>query len=468
MNIKLYNSSSKQLEEFRTIEENKVRMYVCGMTVYDYCHIGHARVLIVFDVLFRHLQLLGYDVVYVRNITDIDDKIIQRANENSENFLQLTKRFIDAMHEDAAALNVLTPSKEPLATDHIKEIIIMIEKLLANGHAYVAGGGDVLYSVKSFANYGKVSGKNIDDLQAGARVSVADDKRDPLDFVLWKLAKPEEPSWDSPWGEGRPGWHIECSAMSTTYLGNTFDLHGGGLDLQFPHHENENAQSEGATCQAFANHWMHVGFVQVDKEKMSKSLGNFFTIREVLKQYHPEVIRFFILTSHYRSPLNYSNENLENAKAGLSRLYTALRGLVPDAENCDGELVDQFKSKYYVAMNEDLNTSEALAVLFELAKEINKIKESQPKQANQLAALLIELANGGLGVLQEEPEKFLRSGVAAEEGGLSDSEIDSMLQQREEARKNKEWAEADRLRDLLQDSGIILEDSANGTIWRRK
>jgi len=375
--LQIYNSLSKKKETFTPIEPGKVRMYVCGMTVYDYCHIGHARVLVVFDMVARTLRARGFDVTYIRNVTDIDDKIIQRANENGESIDALTGRFIAAMHEDADALGVQRPDQEPRATRHIGEILTMIGQLIQNGYAYVAPNHDVYYRVRKFANYGQLSGKSLDDLQVGARVEADEAKDDPLDFVLWKAAKPGEPSWDSPWGPGRPGWHIECSAMSTCCLGNHFDIHGGGLDLQFPHHENEIAQSEGATGEKFVNLWMHNGFVRVNEEKMSKSLGNFFTIREVLKHYDPEVVRYFILASHYRSPLNYSDDSLEQAKAALARLYTALRDL-PEAAvppNSDAE------QRFFEAMDDDFNSPVAVSVLFDLAHDINKVRGSDPRQA---------------------------------------------------------------------------------------
>ena len=401
----VHNNLTRQKEPFRPINPQNVRMYVCGMTVYDYCHIGHARVLVVFDVIYRYLRKLYGEqhVTYIRNITDIDDKIIARANENRESFQDLTERFITAMHEDADLLGVMRPNEEPRATVHMDEIIAMIQALVERGHAYAADNGDVYYDVSSFADYGRLSGKQLDDLRAGARVEVDEAKADPLDFVLWKAAKPEEPSWDSPWGKGRPGWHIECSAMSTHCLGNHFDIHGGGLDLQFPHHENEIAQSCAATGEAFVNVWLHNGFVRVDDEKMSKSLGNFFTIREVLEQYAPEVVRYFILTSHYRSPLNYSDKHLDNAKSALTTLYTALRGLAGSAV----EVGNAFNSRFETAMRDEFNTPEAIAVLFDLAKEINRQREADPEQATQLAAQLRQLGSL-LGLLQDDPEAFLQ------------------------------------------------------------
>jgi cysteinyl-tRNA synthetase len=459
--LHIHNSLTKQKEELRPIEPGKVRMYVCGMTVYDYCHLGHARVLVVFDVVARYLRERGFDVTYVRNVTDIDDKIINRANENHEPITDLTNRFIAAMHEDAAALGVLPPDEEPRATGHMSEIIQMISKLVEKGLAYVAANGDVYFDVSKFEHYGELSGKHLDDLRAGARVEIDEAKDDPLDFALWKSAKPEEPSWDSPWGDGRPGWHIECSAMSTHCLGDHFDIHGGGQDLQFPHHENEIAQSEGATGHKFVNVWMHNGFVRINEEKMSKSMGNFFTIREILERYSPEVVRYFILTSHYRSPLNYSDESLDNAHAGLVRLYTALRGL-PEA-GIDSARLAPFRERFEVAMDDDFNTPEALAVLFDLAREVNRTRDDNIDQAAGLAAGLRSLGSV-LGILAQPAEAFLRAGADAE---ATDSEIDDLIRQRNEARDSKDWAEADRIRDRLQELGIVLEDGAGGTRWRR-
>jgi len=461
--LKIYNSLSKQKETFKPIEPGKVRMYVCGMTVYDYCHVGHARVLVVFDVVYRYLRYLGLEVTYVRNITDIDDKIINRALENGEEFHALTERFIEAMHEDAEAIGVLQPDLEPKATDNIDAILEMIDTLKKKGMAYQAGNSDVYYSVKSFPGYGKLSHKKLEDLQAGSRVEVDEAKQDPLDFVLWKPAKPDEPMWDSPWGKGRPGWHIECSAMSTRFLGNHFDIHGGGLDLQFPHHENEIAQSEGCTGEHFVNYWMHNGFVRINEEKMSKSLGNFFTLREVLERYQGEEIRAFILSSHYRSPLNYSDEQLDHARQALTRLYTALRGL-DDAEPLDE---GAYESRFQEAMNDDFNTAEALAVLFDLAREINKARETNNQRAAGLGALLRRLGDV-LGLLQSDPEVYLKGGDTGSEEGLSDSEIDELIEARQQARQGKNWAESDRIRDQLQEAGIILEDGAQGTTWRRQ
>lgn len=437
-------------------------MYVCGMTVYDYCHLGHARMLVVFDAIFRYLKVSGYRVTYIRNITDIDDKIIKRAIENGETIQQLTERFIQAMHEDTDALLIERPSAEPRATDNIAAIIKMVETLVEKGHAYCADNGDVYYSVGSFAEYGKLSGKRPDDLLAGARVEKDESKRDPLDFVLWKAAKPGEPFWPSPWGDGRPGWHIECSAMSTTQLGAHFDIHGGGQDLQFPHHENEIAQSEACTGQQYVNYWIHNGFVRVNEEKMSKSLGNFFTVRDILKHYQAEEVRFFILNSHYRSPLNYSDEQLDNARAALTRLYTALRGI---EETPLGDFGEDYRARFKDAMDDDFNTPEAMAVLFELAREINRLREHDAVSAAQAAALLVELG-GVLGLIQSTAENYLKAAPSAK--GLAAEDVEALVAQRTEARANKDWAESDRLRDLLKEQGIVLEDSAKGTSWRRE
>ena len=459
--LKIYNTYTNQKEEFKPIEAGKVRMYVCGMTVYDLCHLGHARVLVVFDMVTRYLKSQGYDVTYVRNITDIDDKIIKRANENGEDFNLLTNRFITAMHEDAEALGVLPPDDEPRATTSMDDIINMITTLQEKGYAYAADNGDVYYDVSKFETYGLLSGKKTDELRSGERVAVDEYKDDPLDFVLWKAAKPDEPFWESPWGNGRPGWHIECSAMSTCCLGNTFDIHGGGQDLQFPHHENEIAQSEAATGEKFVNTWMHNGFVRIDDEKMSKSLGNFFTVREILERYRAEDIRYFILASHYRSPLNYSDQVLDNAGAALTRLYNSLRDIeITEMDSSSDEFVKRFED----AMNEDFNTAEAVAVLFDLANQINKFKSSDLTKASALAATLKHLA-GIIGLLQEDPDVYLKSGGSAD--GLSDEEINSLIQQRTQAKVDKNWSEADRLRDELKSQGIELEDKGAETNWRR-
>ena len=462
--LKVYNSLTRAKEEFVPIEPGRVRMYVCGMTVYDFCHLGHARVLVVFDVIVRHLRSRGYDVTYVRNITDIDDKIIARASERGENMTQLTDRFIAAMHEDADALGVLRPDLEPRATESMPDILAMIQKLVDKGYAYQGDNGDIFYSVSRFEGYGQLSGKRIEDLRSGARVDVEEAKRDPLDFVLWKAAKPGEPSWPSPWGDGRPGWHIECSAMSTECLGAHFDIHGGGMDLQFPHHENEIAQSEGATGEHFVNYWIHNGFVQVDEEKMSKSLGNFFTVREILQRYQPEEVRYFILSSHYRSPLNYSDDNLDKARGALQRLYTALR----DAGTAPGvDPQPEVDVRFRAAMDDDFNTPEALAVLFELARDINRAREQgQTELAGRLAGALRTLG-GRLGLLQADPESYLRGQPGAARQGPTDDEIDALVSQRDAARAGRNWAEADRLRDQLTALGVMLEDGPAGTRWRR-
>jgi len=478
--LQIYNSLTRKKEEFVPIEPGRVRMYVCGMTVYDLCHLGHARVMVVFDVFYRYLRERGYEVDYIRNITDIDDKIINRANDRGEPFGDLTERYIAAMHEDSEALGILPPTQEPRATAHMAEILAMIQALLDKGHAYRADNGDVYYDVRSFPDYGKLSGKSIDDLEAGARVEVGELKRDPLDFALWKASKPGEPAWDSPWGPGRPGWHIECSAMSTSCLGSHFDIHGGGADLQFPHHENEIAQSEGATGEPFVNLWMHNGFVRVNEEKMSKSLGNFFTVREILTRYRPEEVRYFILTSHYRSPLNYDDEHLDNARAALTRFYTALRGLLPaDAQPSDGEA---FLQRFHEAMDDDFNTPKALAVLFDLAKEINQVRGADASRAVGLGARLRELG-AILGILQDDPNAYLQGHISPVHTTVTDhavgtdhvtvtkkyteDQVDVLIKQRAEARKSRNWAEADRIRDELQSANILLEDGPEGTSWRR-
>jgi len=458
--LKIYNSLTRKKEIFKSIEPGKVKIYVCGMTVYDLCHLGHARVLVVFDTVTRYLRYSGYDVTYVRNITDIDDKIINRANENGEDFTVLTGRFIKAMHEDAHALGVLPPSEEPSATASMNEIIVMVQTLIDKGHAYAADNGDVYYDVSSFRDYGKLSGKKLEDLRAGERVAVDENKEDPLDFVLWKAAKPGEPSWESPWGKGRPGWHIECSAMSTCCLGNHFDIHGGGQDLQFPHHENEIAQSEGATGETFVNLWMHNGFVRINDEKMSKSLNNFFTVREILKLYKGEEIRYFVLASQYRSPLNYSDQLLDNARTALSRLYNTLRGLKLPQE-CDDN--DPAVEKFRQAMDDDFNTPEAMAVLFDLAGQVNRLRDGDMVAATHKAAVLRKLANV-LGLLEADPEHFLQTGAGDEE---SSAEIEALIAARKQARQDKNWSEADRIRDELDAMGIVLEDKDGKTIWRR-
>ncbi len=465
--LQIFNSLTRQKEKFRPIDPGKVRMYVCGMTVYDHCHVGHARVMVVFDIVLRWLRAKGYDVTYVRNITDIDDKIIARAQENGEDVRNLTDRFINAMHTDLAALGILPPTHEPRATGAIADILALIQTLLDKGFAYVRTGGDVYYDVSRFDRYGQLANKKLDDLQAGARIEIEAAKDDPLDFVLWKAARPGEPSWPSPWGAGRPGWHIECSAMSTRCLGEHFDIHGGGMDLKFPHHENEIAQSEAASGQPYVNVWMHNGFVQVDNEKMSKSLGNFFTVRDVLQCYPPEVVRLFILSSHYRGPLNYADEHLNHAKASLTRLYTALRGLPV----IDASIDHAWQQRFAQAMDDDFNTPEALAVLFELAREINRLRASDETAAALAGAYLRQLG-AWLGLLQTDPETFLRgtaeASTTADSHKYSEADIDTLIGERTQARLAKNWAEADRIRIRLQAAGIVLEDTPKGTIWRRE
>ncbi|MEC7642055.1 MULTISPECIES: cysteine--tRNA ligase [unclassified Idiomarina] len=459
MALTLFNTLTREKETFTPREAGRVGMYVCGVTTYDLCHIGHARTYVAFDVVVRYLRKIGYDVTYVRNITDLDDKIIKRAAENGEPFDALTQRYIDEMHRDFAALNLLEPDVEPRVTQHMDDIIRMIESLVTQGYAYQADNGDVLFDVSTFDDYGRLSRQNLEQLQAGARVDVEASKLDPLDFVLWKKAKAGEPSWHSPWGEGRPGWHIECSAMNKAHLGETFDIHGGGSDLTFPHHENEIAQSCCANQTNYVNYWMHSGMVQVDDVKMSKSLGNFFTIRDVLNAYDAETVRYFLLSSHYRSQLNYTQDNLEQAHAALERLYTALRGLTP--EQPDENLRLPYWNQFTDAMNDDFNAPEAMSVLFELVREINKARDNDAERAAQLAHVLIELADV-LGLLQQSPESFLQGG-ADDEVAL----IEALIAQRNKARAEKDWAAADDARDRLTEMGIVLEDGANGTQWRR-
>ncbi|GAB1425717.1 MAG: cysteine--tRNA ligase [Thauera sp.] len=459
--LSIYNTLSRTKEVFTPIEPGKVRMYVCGMTVYDFCHLGHARVMVVFDMVTRWLRASGLDVTYVRNITDIDDKIIRRAAENGEPIRALTDRFIAAMNEDAAALDVLPPDHEPRATDYVPHMQSLIARLEQKGLAYVAANRDVCYAVRKFEAYGKLSGKSVDELRAGERVDVAQGKNDPLDFVLWKHAKAEEPGevkWDSPWGAGRPGWHIECSAMSSALLGQHFDIHGGGMDLQFPHHENEIAQSEGAHDHAFVNYWMHNGFVRIDDEKMSKSLGNFFTIREVLQKYDAEVVRFFILRAHYRSALNYSDVHLEDARSALTRLYTALKS-VPIEGEASVDWDEAHGRRFRAAMNDDFNTAEAVAVLFELANEVNR--SASPGLARQLKAL-----GAVLGLLERDPVVFLQAGLPTA-AGLDGAAIEARIALRDAAKKARDYAEADRIRAELTAAGVALEDGPAGTSWRR-
>ncbi len=455
MSLRIYNTLSRALESFSPLEPGHVRMYVCGMTVYDLCHLGHARSMVAFDVVQRWLRASGYKVTYVRNITDIDDKIIKRAVENGETIRSLTDRMIDALHQDADALGIERPTLEPRATEYVPQMLGMIARLQDKGLAYQAGNGDVNYAVRKFPGYGKLSGKSLDELNAGERVAVADGKHDPLDFVLWKSAKADEPAdvrWQSPFGEGRPGWHIECSAMGCELLGESFDIHGGGADLQFPHHENEIAQSEGATGKPFARTWMHNGFINVDNEKMSKSLGNFFTIRDVLKEYDAETIRFFVVRSHYRSPLNYSNVHLDDARGALKRLYTALDLVTPAEVQIDWS--NPYAARFKAAMDEDFGTPEAVAVLFELAAEVNRSKSPE-------VAGLLKVLGACLGLLQAEPQKFLQAGAE----GVDAAGIEAQIAARAEAKAAKNWAEADRIRKELLDQGIVLKDSAAGTTW---
>ena len=461
--LRIYNSISQSKETFKPIEAGKVRMYVCGITIYDYSHIGHARTFVAFDVVARYLRFSGYDLKFVRNITDIDDKIIARANENGESIEDLTGRFEKIMHEDFDSLGMIKPDIEPKATQSITEIIDIIETLIDKDYAYQGANGDIYYHVPRFSDYGKLSKQNLDALQAGERVDVASDKKNPMDFVLWKMAKPGEPSWSSPWGEGRPGWHIECSAMSKKCLGDHFDIHGGGSDLQFPHHENEIAQSEAANGCCFANTWVHTGMVQVDKEKMSKSLNNFFTIRDVLALYRAESVRYFMVSSHYRSQLNYSEDTLKSADAALERLYLSLR----DLDLSKLPKIDQqsaYIAKFAEAMDDDFNTPEASAVLFEIAKEINRTKTEDEDAALRLAAILVHLG-GVLGILQQTPEDFLKSSSTGEDDDVA--KIDRLIAERNQARADKNWARADEIRDQLHQEGIILEDKDGKTGWRR-
>ena len=457
--LQIYNTLTQQKETFIPIEPGKIRMYVCGITTYDYCHLGHGRMLVVFDVIVRFLRSAAYEVTYVRNITDIDDKIINRANEEGIPFDELTAKFIDIMHEDERALNILPPDIEPRATGHMAEIIHMIEILVEKGFAYPAANGDVYYSVKQFPDYTKLSHRNLDEMMSGARVDVEDAKNDPRDFALWKSAKAGEPGWDSPWGFGRPGWHIECSAMSTCCLGDTFDIHGGGSDLIFPHHENEIAQSEGATGKEFARVWIHNGPLRIDNEKMSKSLNNFFTIRDVLVDYPPEVIRYFLVSSHYRSPVNYSTDNLKQAYSALARLYNALKGL--DHEGVAPAEATEFESRFQAAMEDDFNTPEALSVLFDLARELNRLKLEDETDSMPMAALLVKLGNI-LGVMQQAPEEFLQEGGE----GVDPAYVDELISRRNQARSDKNWQLADEIRDELKALNVILEDKDGQTGWR--
>ncbi|MGR5113282.1 cysteine--tRNA ligase [Photobacterium damselae] len=458
--LKIYNSLTRQKEEFKPIHPGKVGMYVCGVTIYDLCHIGHGRTFVSFDVVSRYLRYLGYDLTFVRNITDIDDKIIKRAAENGETCDSLTERLIGEMHADFDALGMKRPDVEPRATAFISEIIDLCERLIERGFAYVADNGDVMFEVSKFKDYGRLSKQDLDQLQAGARVDIELAKRSPLDFVLWKMSKPGEPTWESPWGPGRPGWHIECSAMNSAILGDHFDIHGGGSDLQFPHHENEIAQSCCAHDTQYVNTWMHSGMVMVDREKMSKSLGNFFTIRDVLNHYDPETVRYFLMSGHYRSQLNYSEDNLKQARSALERLYTSLRGLDTSVEAAGGE---EFVARFKEAMDDDFNTPEAYSVLFDMAREINRLKADDMAAASVLGARMRELADV-LGLLGQEPEVFLQSGANDDDV----AEIEALIQQRLDARAAKDWAAADQARDKLTEMGIILEDGPQGTTWRRK
>lgn len=457
--LHLYNTRTREKARFVPLEEGKVGLYVCGITVYDLSHMGHARTYLSFDILVRYLRHLGYDVNYVRNITDVDDKIIARANENNESVDALTERTIAMMHEDFAAINLLLPDIEPRVTTHMPEIITIIETLVEKGYAYQAKSGDVLFDVSKFDDYGKLSKQNLEQLNAGARVDVAEGKDDPLDFVLWKSAKPGEPFWQSPWGDGRPGWHIECSAMNHKHLGEHFDIHGGGSDLMFPHHENEVAQSCCAYDTPYVNTWMHTGMVQVDNEKMSKSLGNFFTLRDVLQQYDAETLRFFLMSAHYRSQLSYTQDNIIQSRAALERLYTALRG-VKTSEQVSGD-EGGYLARFEQAMNDDLNVPEAISVLFDVARELNK-QEADSDQAALLAGVLKHLG-GILGLLESDPDTFLQGG---DEDDVA--EIEALIKQRNDARAQKDWAAADEARDALTAKGIVLEDGPEGTIWRRQ
>ncbi|WP_339014723.1 cysteine--tRNA ligase [Aeromonas popoffii] len=456
--LKIYNTLTRQKEEFKPIHPGKVGMYVCGVTIYDHCHIGHGRTFVAFDVVARYLRYSGYQLNYVRNVTDVDDKIIKRAAETGVTCDDLTERLIGDMHQDFDALGMVRPDVEPRATQHISEIIELVESLIAKDHAYVADNGDVMFIVDSYADYGKLSGQDLEQLQAGARVGVVDAKRNPLDFVLWKMSKPGEPTWESPWGPGRPGWHIECSAMNSKHLGNHFDIHGGGSDLQFPHHENEIAQSCCAHGGDYVNTWMHSGMVMVDKEKMSKSLGNFFTIRDVLAHYDAESVRYFLMSGHYRSQLNYSEDNLKQARTALERMYTALRDL-PLAPAAGG---DEQVARFKEAMDDDFNTPEAYSALFDLVREINRQKAEDMSVAAGLGARLRELG-AVLGILQQDPDAFLKGNDADDEV----AEIEQLIAQRNQARADKNWAAADAARARLTEMGIVLEDSAGKTSWRR-
>ena len=459
--LQLHNTLSNSKVPFTPIDEGKIRLYVCGMTVYDYCHIGHARVMVSFDVITRYLRHAGYQVEYVRNITDVDDKIIKRAAENGESCEQITQRFIDAMHEDELALNVLPPDQEPRATGHIQAIRDMVQTLIEKQYAYAASNGDVYYRVEKFDGYGKLTNRKLEDMRAGARVDINDVKENPFDFVLWKAAKKDEVSWPSPWGEGRPGWHIECSAMTKCCLGNHFDIHGGGPDLPFPHHENEIAQSEAANGETFVNYWLHAGAVRVNKEKMSKSLGNFFTIREVLAKFPAEIVRYLLTASHYRSQIDYAEDALVEAQRALDRLYTAMDQLELQDVSLEGPYLDRFNS----AMDDDFNTREAISVLFEMAREVNRLKRDTDPQAAVLASQMRGLGNI-LGLLELDPQAYLKG--EAGEGDLADANVEALVVQRQQAKLDRNFALSDQIRDQLKVAGIVLEDSKEGTVWKRE
>lgn len=459
MSVQIFNTMTRRKQPLAPLDPETVRMYVCGITVYDYCHIGHGRVMVAFDVVTRYLRARGYNVQYVRNITDVDDKIIRRAAENNESIGALTERMIDAMHDDEQRIGVLPPDEEPRATAHMHDIIAMVATLIEKGHAYAADNGDVYYRVRSFTDYGKLSNRNPDDMRSGARIEVEEAKEDPLDFVLWKKARPGESSWPSPWGDGRPGWHIECSAMSKCCLGESFDIHGGGADLVFPHHENEIAQSEGASDKPFVTNWMHVGALRIDGEKMSKSLGNFFFLRDVLEHNDPEVVRYLLLASHYRSPINYADDSLEEARRSLLRFYTALDGI----EAQQGSVSGDFAARFFAAMDDDFNTPVALAVLFDLARELNRARSDDAQSAPALAFELKRLANI-LGLLERAPGEFLQGG-SQNALPLPAEEIEARIAARTAAKKAREFAEADRIRAELEALGIVLKDSREGTQW---
>lgn len=473
--LTIFDSMSSQKRPFVPMQSGKVGMYVCGMTVYDYCHVGHARVMVSFDIVVRWLRKLGYEVNYIRNITDIDDKIIARAAENNEDISELTERFITAMHDDERVLGCAKPDQEPRATDHIEDMQQMIGTLIDSSYAYPATNGDVYYAVEKFDGYGKLSGRKLEDMQAGSRVEVESQKHNPFDFVLWKAAKPNEPQWSSPWGQGRPGWHIECSAMSTKCLGNTFDIHGGGHDLQFPHHENEIAQSEATTGCEYARNWMHVGFINVDGEKMSKSLGNFFTIRDVVANYHPETVRYFLLSSHYRSQVNFSDTALDEAHNGLSRLYQAIKSaeqacgdIILSEADIDNAYLSDAGQAFTTAMNDDFNTSQATSVLFGLAREINKALKANDVESARQHAINLKALSQVLNILQLPPQSFLQAVIGDESSeGMSDDDIDALIAERNLAKSEKNFARADEIRAQLKEAGIELEDSRAGTTWRR-